>query len=248
MLAHPMKPFSPIQNLSVFLFLTLLVWTCNGQKSENLLSPENFQFRLKANSEAQILDVRTPAEFATGHLSKAFNLDYYSPDFEKQLGALSKVKPVFVYCKVGGRSHDAAVVMRKMGFKEVFELEGGIMKWTAKDLPLAGQTSKENNTITREELKKMVAGAIPVLVDFYAPWCGPCKKMEPMLEKLKGEWSGKIVIQRLNVDEATALCKSIKVESIPVFILFSDGKEVKRIEGEQTAESLKAWLSEELNK
>ncbi|HRH33703.1 MAG TPA: thioredoxin domain-containing protein [Catalimonadaceae bacterium] len=243
-----MKSFNLCQNLFLFTFLNLLIWNCNGQKGENLLSPENFQFRVKANPNAQVLDVRTPAEFATGHLSKAINLDYYSADFESKLGQLSREKPVFVYCKVGGRSHDAATLMRKMGFKQVLELDGGIMKWTSKDLPLEGQSSKENNRFTEADLAKMVAGKVPVLVDFYAPWCGPCKKMEPMLEKLKGEWSGKIVIQRLNVDDATALCKAMKVESIPVFVLFVDGKEVKRIEGEQTSESLKTWLKEELKK
>lgn len=241
-----MKHLSLKQNLSLTLFLSLFIWSCNGQKSESVLSPENFQFRLKANSEAQLVDVRTQGEFASGHLANAINLDFYSSDFEKSLGGLSKEKPVYVYCKVGGRSHDAASIMRKGGFKQVFELDGGIMKWNAAGLPLDGRPTDKPDKISPSDFEQQVSSAPLVLVDFYAPWCGPCKRMEPMLEKFKAEWKGKIEIQRLNVDEATAVCKSLKVEAIPVFVLYSGGKVAKRLDGEQSAQSLKDWLKEEL--
>lgn len=225
-----------------FLIVLLSVFSCQSQPKEQLLEAENFQFRLKSTPNSQLVDVRTPGEFASGHLAGAVNIDFYSPDFEKQLGKLSKENPVFVYCKVGGRSEDAAKILRKNGFNVVYELQGGIMKWTAQNLPLEGQTAKEKNTVTEASLQKLTEGPIPVLIDYYAPWCKPCKKMEPMLDQLKTKWAGKVRIERINVDDAAALVKTLKIEAIPVFSLYVGGKEIKRVQGEQTEEQLTTLL------
>lgn len=226
----------------LFILLFFFFSGCEAQKKESLLSPDDFRQKLATTKGIQLVDVRTPEEFQSGHLANAKNIDFYSANFGKQILALDKAKPVLVYCKVGGRSAEAADLMRKKGFHQVIELEGGIMKWNAQGLPLSGKPSKNSNRFTSNDLQKLTNGTTPVLIDFYAPWCGPCKRMEPMLAKLKTQWAGKIQIERINVDEATDLCKTLKVESIPVFSFYVSGKEMERKEGEQSEEELKRWL------
>lgn len=84
-----------------------------------------------------ILDVRTPEEYEFGHLENAHNMDVTSKDFEESLENLDKNKKYFVYCKAGKRGCKAADIMKKHGFKEVFNITGGIDKWRAKRLPVA---------------------------------------------------------------------------------------------------------------
>jgi len=85
-----------------------------------------------------ILDVRTPQEYADGHLSGAANLDFYEPDFAASLDELDKEQPYFVYCRSGSRSESAIETMKGLGFTEVYELDGGIVSWVQAGLPVEG--------------------------------------------------------------------------------------------------------------
>jgi phage shock protein E len=88
------------------------------------------------HSELIILDVRTPAEFATGCITGAVNLDFKSPEFAGKLDELDKTKTYLVYCRTGGRSAKAMVMMKEKGFQRIYNLKGGITKWMAKNLPI----------------------------------------------------------------------------------------------------------------
>lgn len=81
--------------------------------------------------EGQVLDVRTPKEWATGTIKGAIKMNIFNADFKTQLNQLDKNKPVYVYCKSGRRSGKATNKMKKMGFKAVYNLEGGIGAWTS---------------------------------------------------------------------------------------------------------------------
>lgn len=86
--------------------------------------------------------------------------------------------------------------------------------------------------INSENFEKEVLNSNePVLVDFYADWCGPCKMMAPVVEELAGELQGKAKVGKINVDENQDLAMKYNVMSIPTLIIFKDGKEFKRFVG-----------------
>lgn len=84
--------------------------------------------KIVKEKKTQVVDVRTPAEFVTGHLPQAVNIDVNSKDFDKQIEKLNKKKPVAVYCRSGRRSKVAAGKLADKGFK-VYELDKGIIQW-----------------------------------------------------------------------------------------------------------------------
>ncbi|MDH5671256.1 MAG: rhodanese-like domain-containing protein [Myxococcales bacterium] len=88
-----------------------------------------------------VLDVRTDAEFAEGHLAGAVQLDFYAADFEAQISALDREPPYLLYCRSGNRSGKTLEIMKRLGFVEVYELEGGISAWSAASLPVTTATS-----------------------------------------------------------------------------------------------------------
>lgn len=83
-----------------------------------------------------VLDIRTPEEFAAGHLANAINIDYYADDFESKLAELDVSVPYVMYCNSGNRSGNALPVMDSLGFEEVYELDGGIQAWFGAGLPI----------------------------------------------------------------------------------------------------------------
>lgn len=90
--------------------------------------------------------------------------------------------------------------------------------------------------------EKVVKSSKPVLVDFYAPWCGPCQMLAPIIEELAKEVSDKADVYKVNVDEEGDLANQFQVMSIPTIIAFKDGKPVNQANGVQSKEALKKML------
>jgi rhodanese-related sulfurtransferase len=95
------------------------------------------EFKAKIESaKGTILDVRTPGEVAQGYIAEAVVLDMYRPDFTSKLAQLPKDKPVYVYCASGVRSIQTAQILQQNGFKEVYNLNKGIMDWYRNGFPV----------------------------------------------------------------------------------------------------------------
>ena len=87
------------------------------------------------NPNFVIIDVRTPEEYASGHIEKAINLDYYSETFADELDKLDKDKTYLIYCRSANRSGKALDMMAELGFAEVYNMLGGMAQWEAVGLP-----------------------------------------------------------------------------------------------------------------
>jgi rhodanese-related sulfurtransferase len=90
----------------------------------------------KDNANFVILDVRTPSEYVQGYIKNAVNLDYNSPDFKELVNSLDKNKTYLVYCRTGVRSAAASQMMSELGFKDIYNMNGGITDWQAAGLPI----------------------------------------------------------------------------------------------------------------
>jgi len=88
----------------------------------------------------------------------------------------------------------------------------------------------------------VASSELPVVADFWAPWCGPCRAMAPMFERAASELAGKARFVKVNVDEQQALAARYAVRAIPTLILFRDGAEVKRTSGVMDAGALARWI------
>ena len=95
------------------------------------------------------------------------------------------------------------------------------------------------------ELDVLQASAeVPVLVDFWAPWCAPCRHLAPIVEELAGDYEGKVTFTKLNVDEAPNIAVRYGIMSIPTVMLFKNGQAVKQIVGLRPKKDFKASLDE----
>ncbi len=97
--------------------------------------------------------------------------------------------------------------------------------------------------VTKNTFDTEIQGAnTPVLVDFWAPWCGPCRMLSPVLDELAGEMSGQVKILKVNVDEEPELASKFGVMTIPTVIAFKEGKEANKVVGFRSKEDFKNMI------
>lgn len=98
--------------------------------------------------------------------------------------------------------------------------------------------------VTKDELNNLLQESeVPVFVDYFAEWCGPCKMLAPIIEKLAPEFEGKVKIVKVDIDDQTELAQEQKVSSIPTLIAYKGGQEHERIVGFQNEDALRQTLS-----
>ena len=92
--------------------------------------------------------------------------------------------------------------------------------------------------------KEVISSEIPVLVDFWAAWCGPCKMVAPALSKIAEKYEGKLTVGKLNVDEELKLAQQYKIQSIPTLAIFKGGELVSQKVGALSLAALESWANE----
>ena len=102
-------------------------------------------------------------------------------------------------------------------------------------------------SVTKDNFDNEILKAqIPVVVDFYADWCGPCKMMSPLMEKLSGEYEGKVKFCKINVDDEEELAIQNSVQSIPLFVLYKDGQVIDKAVGARAEDEMREFISKAL--
>ncbi|MCW5906427.1 MAG: thioredoxin [Chitinophagales bacterium] len=212
------------------LFVTVFTLTsCNstGQPVKNL-NADAFEKGISSD-KIQLVDVRTPEEYSEKRILNSTNINVNGSDFEKQMGSLDKNKPTYFYCLAGSRSATAANWAVKNGFKEVYNLEGGITAWIGakKPVEVPGGGSVATGMSFDDYLKHVKSDKL-VLVDFNATWCGPCKILKPIVEKVVKKNASKVQLFDIDVDKNPDVANAMNVKAIPLLLLYKNGKEVWR--------------------
>lgn len=127
--------------LGVVLWVLFISLGCNSrpplneQEKSAIHVVKPTEFKEKSINQV-IIDIRTPQEFSQGHIEGAININYYDQSFMEQIGKYDKSKPIFLYCRSGNRTSSAAAKIAKVGFEEVYDLQGGIMSWSRENLEI----------------------------------------------------------------------------------------------------------------
>ncbi len=102
-------------------------------------------------------------------------------------------------------------------------------------------------TFTTENFDaEVLQSSVPVLVDFYADWCNPCKMMAPVVEKMAQEYEGKLKVGKCNIDENMQIAQRYRISSIPAFVIFKDGKTAASFIGAMSAAEMKKNVEQAL--
>ena len=210
--------------------LALAAVSCSNsqaQKSETKISAEQLAKAVDTISEIQLIDVRTPDEFKGGHVKHAVNIDWRGSDFAKQTEALDKSKPTYVYCLSGGRSAQAVASLEKQGFTNIIEMGGGMMEWRNKGLEEEKNSTKPAvQGMTKAQYDALLDSKKLVLVDFYADWCAPCKKIKPFLDNISKDMGEQVTIVRIDADANPELCSTLGVDGLPTLKMYKNKQEV----------------------
>jgi thioredoxin len=210
----------------IFTTVVLLFNSCTSGQStpsdNSSVSAAEFSKQIAELPDAPLIDVRTPGEFSQSHLKNAVNYDISTNEFASQIASLDKSKPVLIYCLSGSRSTYAVSYMKSQGFKQVYELNGGMMRWRAANLPETTDKTVASTGMSKQQFDNLLVTDKLVLIDYYADWCAPCKKMKPYLDEITRDMADKVVVVRINADESRALCKELKIEAIPVLQIYKN--------------------------
>ncbi|WP_052599101.1 rhodanese-like domain-containing protein [Aureispira sp. CCB-QB1] len=116
------------------LSLTVFIACGNGSVASveqvELLSCKDFDQKIKETESVQLIDVRTSDEFAGGTIGSAINIDFFGENFKEEMAKLDLERPVFVFCAKGGRSGKASAICKELGFKKIYDLDGGYTAWS----------------------------------------------------------------------------------------------------------------------
>jgi rhodanese-related sulfurtransferase len=235
-----------MKTISILIFTILFSMACEAQNSEVIhVSSAEFNDLISGN-DGVLLDVRTIPEFFGGHIPNSEQMNYYAKDFKQSLLMLPKDKPIYIYCNTGYRSRKAANTLVENGYTEVYNLRRGIMEWNLLDLPVVSDPSAgvvQENRMDVPEFQALLQSDKPVLIDFYAPWCAPCRQMMPMVDSLGIEFQNSLQLVKINADASKELMRQIRLGTVPYFALIYRGEVLFSHEGMITRQQLEEVLA-----
>lgn len=122
-------------HISTLLFGLIIGTVALAQTQVAKLDANTFNKKISGKN-VQLIDIRTPQEYAAGHIQSAINIDYYSATFAVEMDKFAKDKPIYIYCRSGNRTSLATEQLTKMGYMQLFDLQSGIIGWQSANLPL----------------------------------------------------------------------------------------------------------------
>jgi rhodanese-related sulfurtransferase len=216
-------------------------YSCSSDAQIAAMDSKAFEAAMNSGTY-QLLDVRTAGEYQSGHLKNSLQADWNNQDqFVDRIKYLDKSKPLLVYCASGIRSANAALYLTSIGFKAVQNLNGGLNTWKRE-----GKAVESASNIAQLSMDAYTAStkqSVIVLVDFGAEWCPPCKKMEPVLKEIQSDKSLHFTLVKVDGGNDIDVMKANRVNALPVFIIYKNGKEVWRKQGVVEAQELKKILT-----
>jgi rhodanese-related sulfurtransferase len=219
--------------LSLLLLQFSIFASCNSNPSTSTISVDEFEKGI-AQNDIQLLDGRTAEEYQNGHIKDALQANWNNQsEFKDRISALDKDKPIYIYCLSGGRSNAAMQWLSANGYAKIYNLSGGINAWKQANKEIEGAPQVEQ--ISLEDFLNSIPKDKTVLVDIGAKWCPPCKKMQPIIDSLEKE---NYNIIKVDGGVQTNLCKQLKVDAFPTFIMYKNGVEINRKQGLTTKEEL----------
>jgi len=126
-----------------------------------------------------------------------------------------------------------------------FDKLGGAVRCGQCKQPLASVNVPVELHATADFDRIVAQSSLPVLVDYWAPWCGPCRMVAPELEKVAARQSGKLLVVKVNTDELADLGQRYNIRSIPTLALFANGREAARVAGARQASDIEAWAAQQ---
>ncbi len=226
----------------VFTMTSALFGCAQKKATENqsiTLGVKEFQSAILQQG-VQVLDVRDADEYKNGHLKNALLANWKDPkEFQDRTQHLDKSKTVYIYCQAGGRSAAAQSYLIEKGFK-VINLEGGLSNWKMNNLPVEGNSNMVQMEVS--DFEKVIKGNDLVLVDIGAIWCPPCRKMQPVIDKIKKQFGNKLYLLNVDGGNDIEVMKHVQFESLPTFIIYKKGVEVWRKQGIVASQDLEKAL------
>jgi thiol-disulfide isomerase/thioredoxin len=218
-----------LKNSISFLILLLSISGFAQNKSSNTVPLDVYYTKIQSEKNPQIIDARSPEEFALNHIEGAVNFNLESKDYEQQVAKLDKTKPVFTYSIGAGRSVWLANDLLKKGFKEAYSLEGGIANWIGTGKPFYANSKSK---LSLADYNKIIADNTTVLVDIGSKYCGACKKVKPVLETIKTQYGENLKIVEIDLEENPQIVSDLKtVKVFPTLILYQNGQIIFKKDG-----------------
>ena len=221
---------------SFIILYIILFFSCQNPHEEKFRNLDIIKFyEIASASNITILDVRTSQERANGYIKNSTHIDFYDDFFLDKVDLLNKEKPIYIYCKLGGRSTKVSEKISQLGFKEIYNLEGGFITWSGHNLPFEFISENKLDNLSQGFTKAYIDSVLSLntntLIYVSTKWCAPCREMNPIVERLEKKLSNHLQIINIDLDNNYFVKEMYDISSIPLFVLYQNSEEVWRKNG-----------------